>query len=214
MITIDLLKGQGKPTKADPKAALLVVGLFAVPLSIAIFLVASYLNHGAMLAASNVQLVNVENGVADLSVEIQDNATIEQSIHHSNSCLDEIAEVLPRYNQWSTLLQALARHIPASFIVSEVEVIRSHITKEVPNRDNPELKLRVTVPKRVLRITILDYLETENEQAVQTFIQKLKEVTATSKQVEDLRLVAHKKVEIDEEMVTQYEIECPLHTDS
>ena len=95
-----------------------------------------------------------------------------------------------------------------------MEVVRSHITKEVPNRDNPELKIRITVPKRVLRITLLDYLESENEQAVQEFIEKLKEVTETNNQVKDLRLVAHQKVEIDDNMVTQYEIECPLQTDS
>jgi len=207
MFITDLLKGQGIPIKSKPGGAALMGISFAIPVVIIMIMFANYL-HGHIVLSTRERLIgNYEARMDKLAAHLKFQENAECEIDNLNACLQEVADTITQHIQWSPVLQVLAANMPESLVLEELHVeTATGLTKKVPKRDDPSKYITITLPKRILRISLYRKLRSGGDEAVLQLQQKLRNSSVLSPIVDTIRPVSQ---EADEkEGLMRYEIEC------
>jgi len=212
MFTIDLLQGEGRPSKGDPGRVALTLFAICIPLVVFAGLIVYYFYTWKQVTSETKQLSHLKVQVAGLADLRNKQENLTEQVDQSSRCLQEVGEVLPRYVQWSGILQSIAQNMPETLVVRELEVKRAVIHLEVPRRDKPKKKITIGVPSRTLRVSVYDHSAPGNDEAVQTLMQRLRSEPLFMSQMEDIRLRAHQLDHVGDQKLNRYEIDCVLKT--
>ena len=115
MISVDLLKGEGRPIKSRPGVVALMVVPFIFPVLVGVFLVGWYQGDKIMMRVQVKKLTSFNEGpqqYSDVEQLLQDAAAESNYI---NSCLCEVSETINNHRQWSPVLSALTETCRRSY---------------------------------------------------------------------------------------------------
>lgn len=206
MFTIDLLKGQGIPIKSRPGGAALLAVTIAVPVIAVIIMLGNYGRERVMLSTYRWTLGNTKARIADLVDSVQFQEDTKREIDGIKASFVEVADVIQQEVQWSPVLEVIANNMPDTIIMEAITIHSEDIRVKVVDRINPKRTLNITVPKRILRMTLYGKLATETDIAVQNFLTALRNSSALSEKTESIEPVSQYNDDIKN--VTYYSIEC------
>ena len=206
MFTIDLLKGQGIPIKSRPGGAALLAVTIAVPVIAIIMMLGNYGRERVMLSTYMWTLSNTKAKIADLvnSVQLQEKTLRE--IDSIKASFVEVADAIQQQIQWSEILETIADNMPDTIIMEEIIAHPEDIKIEVVDRNNPEKTSDISVPQRILRMTLYGKLDADTDTAIQNFLTALRTSSVLSKNTERIESLSQHNDDIKN--VTYYSIEC------
>jgi len=212
MITIDLLKGKGRPARSEPITIALLTILFMIPMVCGLAMAAQFVHNKSSLAVKNESDQQLDTKIAGFSEQVAFRQSADTLMSQTNTCLLEAAQTMPRYNQWSLILVAIAQHLPENFVLRELIVKSKSKSVEISKNGEPDQKITIKVPQRTLQIRIYHSDHQLNNASVQEFIENLQATASLENQVETFRLVGHQLETFDSQDVTRYDIDVELKT--
>jgi hypothetical protein len=207
MYTIDLLKGQGVPTKSGPKGVIVGVVTFAIPLIAGMVMVGFYVSDRIVTKVRQQEIASYQASIDKLSdaAELQKSFTAEKAL--LNGCLSEVASSLGNHSQWSGILVTLAENMPDSMMLTKLEVKQSSVKKKVPQKDDPKKMIDISVPVRTLHMSVCGNTAENYDEQVRDFRNRLRFSELLVSKLEDIR-VAQGVEKLGDRDVTSYEIDC------
>ena len=212
MITIDLLRGQGRPRKSRPLRIILTILPFLLPVGLVLVMSSNYIHNLNVIDIQQKNLNHLEKKIANLSDSSRFREAIKSQIVENKLCMVEMADILPSYIQWTQALMSISQNLPEAFILKELNVNVSSVSIDVPNRQKPEQQIKINVPQRTLRISIYSKTDSDNDRLIKGFIRDLRSDDSFARMIKNLRLASHQLDEIHQQEVTRYEIDCVLKT--
>ncbi len=210
MIEIDLLHGQGKPIKSNPLNIAAVTLLFMIPIGLGLIVSTSYMQakHESVIKAK--QLQQLDDKAASLAKARVFQENVNSYVSVTDDTLRETARIMPRYTQWSPIIQAIARKIPEGFVLKDLSVTKQPIQIDTTQVGNPKQKIKINVFKRTLHISLYNFSESDGDASIENFIHNLKRNSSFKQQVEEVRLVGHTMETMKRNQVPRYDIDCIL----
>jgi Tfp pilus assembly protein PilN len=206
MLTIDLLKGQGIPVRTRPAPAGLLAIVIAIPVVVTIVTLGNYVRGGIVLRNQKRLLTTIQADIFKLTNSVKFKQDTEQRIETIGKCFVELDDTLPQQIQWSPVLQALAENIPASLVLSSLDIKTEIVTRVVPQRKNPSRQIPVQAPKRMLYIGLYGRRNRGSDEAVLRLLSALNESSVLKDRADNIRLIA--QATDKRKNVMNYVIEC------
>ena len=194
MFTIDLLKGQGIPIKSRPGGAALLAVTIAVPVIAIIIMLGNYGRSKVELSMQRRALSNTNERIADLVRSVQLQEETKREIDSIKASFVEVADAIQQKVQWSPVLEVIADNMPDTIIMEAITIHSEDIRVKVVDRINPKKTLNISVPKRILRMTLYGKLAAETDNAVQHFLTALRNSSALNKKTERFEHISLKSI--------------------
>lgn len=211
MFTIDLLKGQGIPMKSSPGGIAITGVTVAIPMTMAIIMFGFYLNNRTHLSIKEQEIVRCQAEIDKLSgaVELQDSLEKEKIIY--GNCLSEVKSSISKYIQWSPVLVTIVENMPDSVMLTALEVKQHSVRKKVPKKDNPQEMIEMSVPVRILQMSVSGSPGYDCDKVVRDFRNHLRSSAFLGPKLEDIE-VSQESEKLEGRDVASYEIECVFKT--
>jgi hypothetical protein len=206
MFTIDLLKGQGIPIKSRPGGAAILAVTIAVPVIAIIIMLGNYGRSKVELSMQRRALSNTNERIADLVRSVQLQKETLQEIDSIKACFVEVTDVIQQQVQWSPVLEVIADNMPDTLIMENIVIRSNDIRVKVVDRNISDRTLDISVPQRILTMTLYGKLAADTDLAVQDFLTALRNSNALNKKTE--RIEPFSQYNDDIKNVTYYSIEC------
>lgn len=155
MFEVDLLTGDGIPVRTGPERIVVGVVAIAVPLVIAALMVGAYLSNRIVIAVTQERLAKYQTMGPKLTAALKARDRFIREKNDINNCLGEVSTAIDRHTQWSPILAAIDANIPASVVLTSLEVRQEQVKTKAPSKDDPKKVVDVTVPQRTLSLTLL-----------------------------------------------------------
>jgi len=209
MFTIDLLKGQAIPLKSKPGSLSIIVISVAIPVTIAVGMLSFYQRNKIILSVKEQEIVKCQAEIDKLSDAIELQKALEEEKISYNSCLSEVKSSIKRHTQWSPVLTTLIENIPDSVALSSLAVEHNSVKRKEPKKDNPNKIVEVDVLVRTLRLSVSGGHQTNSDEAVRDFRDRLRSSEFLGPRLENIG-VSKKSETRDGRDVVSYEISCVL----
>ncbi|MDD5328026.1 MAG: hypothetical protein PHY02_09495 [Phycisphaerae bacterium] len=207
MFTIDLLKGRGIPPKNRPWGAAVVGAAFAMPVLVALVMLGFYVSNRIVIKVAKQEIVNYDKYIVTLSDAVEMQKSFEAEKNNIDSCLSEVFSSISEHTQWSPVLAILAENMPSSMVLTNLEVRQHTVNKKVPQKDNPAQTVEISVPVRTLRMSVSGRPQSDNDEAVRDFKDRLRLSALLAPRLEDI-IVSQKSGTFEGQSVVSYEIDC------
>jgi len=207
MFTIDLLKGQGIPDKSKPGGLVILTLAGIVPIVLGMIMFILYMNHDVAASAKEKEIARLEVEISRFSGAVKAKNAMEEEKSTYRKCLSEVKSSTCKNTQWSPVLTTLVENIPESVVLTSLEVSHDSVRKKVPKKDDPKKKMEVSVPVRVLRVSVTGGHQGNCDRIVKEFIDRL---WASDSLGPRLEKIGHSQryVEHDGKQLVSYEISC------
>jgi hypothetical protein len=207
MFTIDLLKGQGVPIRSGPWGLVITAMAFAVPTFVAIIMLGFYLGDRIVISEKRQAIVNYEGYIDKLSDAVKLQESFEKEKNNINNCLSEALSSAGKHTQWSPILAIVVESMPDSMVLTRLEVKQRSATKKVPQQDDPNKTIDVSVPASTLQMTVSGRAQANNDKAVKDFKDRLRLSALLAPKLEDI-VISQKSDTFEGQDVVSYEIDC------
>jgi hypothetical protein len=208
MFKIDLLKGSGLPEKLN-LGKLAVRGLsLAVPVLMAIFIFGMYTRNNVLLAAGERKLAGIEKNIEQMRDDVSFYRQTDTAINEAKKYNKELEQAMQQVVQWSPITETIAKALPNTLVLYELEVSRTAITEKIPDPDDTNKKIDIEYARRILNITLVSFSSLGNDPAVRKYIDKLEQSEAFTPYLEDIRLVSRTEEKVDDKTAVTYVIQC------
>jgi hypothetical protein len=207
MFTIDLLKGQGIPVKSRPEGIVIAAVTFAVPIIVAITMFGFYLSNIINISIQKQEIIRREAEIDKLSDAVELQKSFEKEKGIMNSCLSEVATSIGSYTQWSPILATLVENMPDSVVLTRLEVKQHSVKRKVPQKNDPQTKIDINVPAKILQIHVCGSPQSNCDKAIRDFRDRLRFSSFLGPKLEDIR-VSQNVDTLDNNNVVSYEIDC------
>jgi hypothetical protein len=207
MFTIDLLKGQGVPIRSGPWGLVITAMAFAVPTFVAIIMLGFYLGDRIVISEKRQAIVNYEGYIDKLSDAVRLQESFEKEKNNINNCLSEALSSAGKHTQWSPILAIVVESMPDSMVLTRLEVKQRSATKKVPQQDDPNKTIDVSVPASTLQMTVSGRAQANNDKAVKDFKDRLRLSALLAPKLEDI-VISQKSDTFEGQDVVSYEIDC------
>jgi hypothetical protein len=206
MFTIDLLNGKGIPVQSGPQRIAVAAAALAPPVVVAMIVVASYLSNSVAISVKKRAIANCETMTGQLAEAIGLQKSFEQERKDINGYLAEVSTSLGRHAQWSPVLDTLADSLPASLVLTRLEVKQDFTKVKVPTEEGTGNAPDITVPVRKLQLSVCGGARQKYE-VVREFRDRLRLSKVLGPRLQDI-IVAQKPDKLDGQDVVSYEINC------
>jgi Tfp pilus assembly protein PilN len=207
MFTIDLLKGQGVPAKSRPRNIAVGAAAVVAPIVIAIALFGFYLRNKVTISIQKNAIANFKTKIAGMSDAIELQKSFEEQKNAYNNCLSEVSGNLDKHTQWSPVLAILVENMPESVILTALDVKQRSTKIKVPQKDDPKKMIDASVPLRTLQMTVVGRPQTNCDEAIRDFSERLRSSSLLGPRLENIR-IAQGVVKLKQEEVVSYQIDC------
>jgi hypothetical protein len=210
MYTIDLLKSNGLPLRSNMKNAVNVGLLFSIPILIFVMMTSSYAQSRILIDNHRKTLGHYENRFANLKKHMMKEELISQRYKALNDSLHEVKDTLNNNIQWTPSLAMIERLLPSTLSIERMEVKIKTFQKAVAQREKPEVKINITIYKRILTIYLQSSSKINSDETVTRFKNNLASSPLLQKQIRDITISSRKPERIDGIDVMSYEMNCTL----
>jgi Tfp pilus assembly protein PilN len=207
MFTIDLLNGQGIPIKSRPGGVAIAAVTFAVPFLVAMAMFGFYLSNKIAVSVKKQEIVNYEKHINTLSDAVELQKSFENEKNNMNSCLSEALSSIGKHTQWSPVLVTVVKNMPDSMVLTKIEVKQHSVKRKVPKKDDPKNTVDISVPVKTLQISVSGRPQTNNDEAVKDFMDRLRSSASLAPNLENIK-ISQKSDTLDGQNVVSYEIDC------
>jgi len=223
MFTIDLLKGQGIPIKSRPGGMAISGVSIAVPLIIATIMFSSYVRNRIIISIQKRGITSFKTRTEKLSDVINQHKSLEKEKSLYNSCLSELRSSISRHTQWSPILVTIVQNVPDQVILTGLEVKRRFIRRKIPqtcgelaeSKDDSKKQVEgprsagthINVPVSTLTLTVVAVPQSDCDQAVRDFRQRLLNSDLLGPKLENIN-VSQDSDTFDGQNVVSYQIDC------
>ncbi len=207
MFTIDLLKGEGIPMKSGPWGLVIIATAFAVPVFVAMMMLGFYLSDRIIVSERKQAIVNYEGYIGKMSDAVELQESFEKEKNSINNCLSEALSSASRHTQWSPILATVVENMPDSMVLTRLEVKQYSVSKKVPQQDDPNKTIDVSVPANTLQMSVSGRLQADNDKAVKDFKDRLRLSTLLAPKLEDI-VISQKTDTFEGQEVVSYDIDC------
>ena len=212
MFTIDLLKGQGVPAKANLKLLALVTGAFGILIISVVFMFGSFVNNRIALVTQKRVLKRYDGRFEGLRAALDERKVLAVRRENLNSCLTEISDTLKHETQWSDFLEVFSRHLPENVVVDRLEVRVSQNRMQVPNRTNPEKQIIVSVPARSVLVSLHCEPIYDGDCVVRDFQRELMNTETFRKNVKSVVIASREPAVVRDREVIKCQLNCVFKT--
>ena len=207
MFAIDLLKGQGLPTKSRPEGIALAAVTIAVPVIAAIVMFSCYLGNAIIISVRERTIANYQTKINKLSDAVRIRKSLAEEKNLYTSYLSEVGSALVRHTQWSPILVTVVENLPDSVLLTKLEVTQQHTKKKVPKKDDPEKTVDISVPVRALKIHAVANPGSDCDEAVRDFRNHLLHSKFLKDELQSIN-VSQASATLGDQDVVSYEIDC------
>jgi hypothetical protein len=207
MFTIDLLKGQGVPMKSGPWCVAIAIMAFVVPILVAIIMLGLYASNKIVIKVTKQEMVNYENGINTLSEAVKRQESLEKGKNNMNSCLSEALSSAGKHIQWSPILATVVESMPDTMVLTKLEVKQVSVNEKVPQKDDPNKTVVVSVPASSLLMSVSGRSQANNDKAVKEFKDRLRLSSLLAPKIEDI-VISQRTETLDGREVASYDIDC------
>jgi Tfp pilus assembly protein PilN len=207
MYTIDLLKGQGIPRKSTPGSIAATAATAFVPVVIAIAMFGLYLRNEIVISIQASTITNYEKKTKDLSDAVKQQKAFEEEIKTYNNYLTEVSNNLDRHTQWSPVLVTVVDNLPDSVVLTSLEVKQRPVRQKVPKKDDPKVMIDISVPVRNLLMTVAGLPESNSDEEIKDFSDKLRSSDLLGPKLENVR-ISQGVGKLGDKDVVSYQINC------
>jgi Tfp pilus assembly protein PilN len=207
MYTIDLLKGQGIPRKSTPGSIAATAATAFVPVVIAIAMFGLYLRNEIVISIQASTITNYEKKTKDLSDAVKQQKAFEEEIKTYNNYLTEVSNNLDRHTQWSPVLVTVVENLPDSVVLTSLEVKQRPVRQKVPKKDDPKVMIDISVPVRNLLMTVAGLPESNSDEEIKDFSDKLRSSDLLGPKLENVR-ISQGVGKLGDKDVVSYQINC------
>jgi len=207
MFTIDLLKGQGIPIKSRPPGVAISGVSIAVPLIIATIMFSSYVRNRIIISIQKRGIASFKTRTEKLSDVINQHKSLEKQKSLYNSCLSELRSSISRHTQWSPILVTIVQNLPDQVILTGLEVKQRFIRRKIPQKDDSKKQVDISVPASTLTMTVAAVPQSDCDQAVRDFRQRLLNSDLLGPKLENIN-VSQDSDTFDGQNVVSYQIDC------
>jgi hypothetical protein len=207
MFTIDLLKGQCIPMKSGPWGVAIAVMAFIVPILVATAMLGFYTSNRIVIKVVKQEIVSYENNIKTLSDAVKLQESFEKEKNNINSCLSEALSSVGRHTQWSPVLATVVENMPDSMVLTRLEVKQHSVNKKVPQKDDPNKMIDVSVPASTLQMSVSGKSQANNDKAVKDFKDRLRLSALLAPKIKDI-VISQKTDTFEGQEVVSYDIDC------
>ena len=212
MYNIDLLKGQGLPSRANFWLVVATGAAFAVLGLAAIFATGSYLYNRIACAGAEHAITGYESGFGKMAASLKERDALAAQKKEMDCRFAELAYAVDLQTQWSEFLYLVSRNLPKDLIVDRLEVEMSQKRIAAVKRADPKKKTTVSVPIRSVVISMYCEQGCDGDRAVQDFQRSLMESESFRECVSNVVVTAREPGQIDNRDVTTYKLNCLFKT--
>lgn len=209
MFTIDLLNGQAIPLKSKPGSLAIIVISAAIPITIAVGMLSFYQRNTITVSVKEKEIAKCQAEIDKLSDAVELQKALEKKKTAYGSCLSEVKSSIKRHTQWSPVLTTLMENIPDSVVLNTLAVKHDTVKRKVPKEDDPQKMVEVDVLVRILRLSVSGGHQSNNDEAVRDFRDRLRASDFLGPRLEKIG-VSQKSETLDGQDVVSYEISCVL----
>jgi len=207
LFTIDLLKGEGIPIKSRPESIVVAAATFAVPAIVAIVMLNCYLSTSVAVSIQKQNISSYDKKISELSEAVKLYNSFENKKEVINNCLSEVSSSLSKHTQWSAILAMLVENMPDSMVLTELEVRQRPAKKKVPQKDNPETMIDVSVIVETLHMSVSGNPQNNCDEAVKQFRDRIRSSELLGAKLEDIRVSQEFNTLKSQDSVS-YDIDC------
>lgn len=207
MFTIDLLKGEGLPTKnrAQNMAAAVITG--AVPVVIVLAMFGFYLQNKIIISIREGRIASYKTKTEKLSGVVAQQEAFERERGVYSRCLSEVKSAIGLYTQWSPVLATVVENMPESVVLTALEVKQRTVRKKIRQKDDPEKTVGITIPVPTLRMSVSASPQSDSDKAIRDFRDKLRSSALLGPKLENIT-VSQRTNKLSGLEVVSYEIDC------
>ncbi|MBN2592832.1 MAG: hypothetical protein JXA81_04935 [Sedimentisphaerales bacterium] len=209
MFTIDLLNGQAIPLKSKPGSLAIIVISAAIPVMAAVGMLSFYHRTTIAISAKEQEIAECQAEIDKLSDAVEMLQVLEKTKTAYGSCLFEVKSSIKRHTQWSPVLTTLMENIPDSVVLNSLVVEHDTVRKKVPKENNPKKMEDIDVLVRVLRLTVSGGQQSDNDEAVRDFRDRIRASAFLGPRLEKIG-VSQRSETVDGQDVVSYDINCIL----
>ena len=206
MLNIDLLKGQGVPTKSSPGAAFLLALVIAVPILATMAISTEYFNGRIKLQTLKNEWSDIEDKISQLSAGVKFHESDRGRINNINACFDEVHGVLQQHIQWTPVFETLFENLPEKLFLEKLSVDTIAEATEVPKRSDPMEFVTVDVPRSIMFIDLYSHIDESSSKNVQDYIEKLKSLDELMQKIGSIQPLSGSTDK--QEGIIRYSIKC------
>jgi hypothetical protein len=205
MFSIDLLKGQGIPVKSGPTGIALAAVTAMIPLTLAVVTLGTYFNNKIVIAVTKNNIAGFEKKINSSEVEhaLRVAGLLKQQEQNLHSSLSEVSSVIGNHTQWTPVLQTIVKNMPASMVMTGIEVKDESRKVKKAKKDEPGQMVVVTIPAKVLQMSLMGNLQNNYDKEVRDFRDSLLCDELLGPKLEEIR-VAQEFEKVDDRDVVSY----------
>lgn len=207
MYTIDLLKGDGIPIPARPGGIAMACLIVVMPLLLGLGFVSYYMDGRVVISIEKEQLRKLEAASGALAEAVARKELLEQDKTRATGVLSDIKANLGGYTQWSRVLEALIENLSDTLVLTRLEARKDMARRKVPAKEDPTMRVEVTVPVRALKVSVCGRQPGTALEAVQKLQEDLRSSPAIGP-ILDTITVSQNATTLDGQQAVMYELDC------
>ena len=207
MFTIDLLKGEAVPLKGTPGCLVIVAIAAAVPIAAAAGMFGRYQDNRQAVSLAERETGRLDDMIGRLTYAVDRHKALEKQKADLEMCLSEVRSLISRHTQWSPILATLMENIPETVMLTSLEIEHDSVRIKRSRTDDPKKQVEVSVPVRILRLTVCGEQQSNPDEAVKDFINRLWTSGALGPRLDNIGH-SQEHVELDGRQLISYEIIC------
>lgn len=195
MFTIDFLKNEGLPKKANPLETAVFTGIAVVSLLLLCLLCTQSFYNTTVLRSRQKALGMLETMQQSSSGQGGLKSRIEESLIIYDECYFEIASSIGRYVQWTPVLMEFAEALPPSMLLNKLNVIRTIKKKKITSIRDPKKKVDIEIINRMLQSDVHDFMSDAESTAVENYLDNLRNSQVLKEVLDKVYIVKSKDAE-------------------
>ena len=209
MFSIDLLKGKGLPETTSPKRLALRALPILIPVLAVTVLASAYQHDRASLQRQQQVLKSNQQQIGLYTDDIAEHNMMNSKIIGMKKCLNDISKAMAYRVQVSEVFVELVQALPENIFVYEMKMDRTSVQKKIQQPGSGEVKQQLVVYRK-LNLVLCGYDGDQGDEAVQEYINTLKQSPLLTKVFTGIKPSARQQGEVDDRAAIYYEIECVL----
>ena len=209
LFKIDLLKGQALPEKFGFESVIATVVIILLPLIIGSSMLSWYLKTNVNIVVQQQEIRSYEKRIEKLAGSVGTQKAFENDKSNISGSIKEVSKTLGRYTQWTPILIAMVSNMPESVMLTQLNVDHRSIKRKVPQKGNPEKMVEMTIPVKVLNMSIAGRNRDDCDQKIKDFRASLRKSPLLGPMIEYIT-VSQGFDKLDNQDVISYEVDCVL----
>lgn len=178
-----------------------------VPIAAAMGMFVLYLNNDVAASVREKEIARLDTEISKLSGAVKQRNALQTEKRGYGKSLSEVRSSISKHIQWSPVLTTLMENMPDSVVLTSLVIEHDSVRKKVPKKDNPKKTVEISVPVRILRLSVTGGYRDNCDQAVKDFMSSL---WASDSLGPKLEKVWHSQEQVQEDgrQLVSYAINC------